>query len=82
MRLCASNRSLVLQETATEITIGIPPPSVSLAVTKQKGLNAVENRIDSGIVGGGEFRYAEIRKWIEQECALQDWTFQLKTGSP
>ncbi|MCK9379496.1 MAG: hypothetical protein M0P95_00360 [Sulfuritalea sp.] len=82
MRLYASTRSLVLQETATEITIGIPPPSFSFTATKQKGRKVMENRIDTGIGGGGELRYGEIRKWLEQECARQDWTFQLKIGSP
>lgn len=81
IRLDTPERHLTLKETATETAIGIPPPAFSFAITKQQGMTVTEDRIDSGIGGGGAMHYGEVREWIKQECSRTGWRFTLTVDS-
>lgn len=81
LRLNDAMRELGFQEISKETVIGMPPPVFSFSVTRQKGMEVTEDRVDTG-VGGGSLHYGEPRKSIEQECARAGWTFRLKIGSP
>lgn len=82
IRFDEATRCLVLQESTKEIVFGIPPPAFTFVATKQRGLEATEDRVDSGVGGGGALRYGEIRNWLKQQSALQGWTFKLTVGKP
>lgn len=81
LRLDATTRKLTLKEISTETSIGIPPPAFSVTFSKQQGLEVVQDRVDTGIGGGGVLHYGEPRKWIEQECARAGWAFRLAIGA-
>lgn len=69
---------LTLRETATEVSIGIPPLTFSVTTTSQKGARVTETRTDRGPGGGGTLTYGEPRQWIEQECSGAGWAFKLQ----
>lgn len=69
---------LTLRETATEVSIGIPPLTFSVTTTKQQGARVTETRTDIGPGGGGTLAYGDPRQWIEKECVGSGWTFKLQ----
>lgn len=77
LRLDTPVRELRMQETATETTIGVPPPFFSTTLSRQKGLEVEQDRVDTGTGGGGTLHYGEPRKWIAHECTQAGWTFKL-----
>ena len=76
IKLNAAERQCTLKETATEITLGIAPPSFIVTRTTQHGTRYTENRTDSGL-GGGQLNYGEGRKLIEGICQEEGWAFKL-----
>jgi len=76
IKLNAAERQCTLKETATEITLGIAPPSFIVTRTTQHGTRHTENRTDSGL-GGGQLNYGEGRELVEGICQKEGWTFKL-----
>ncbi len=76
IKLNAAERQCTLKETATEITLGIAPPSFIVTRTTQQGTRYTENRIDSGL-GGGQLNYGEGRELVEGICQKEGWAFKL-----
>lgn len=80
IRLDAASRELSLEETATEMAAGIPPPSFIRTGWKQQGMSYAEDRSDQGW-GGGSLHHGEARQLVEALCAREGWTFRLRTGT-
>jgi hypothetical protein len=70
-----ARRELVLEETATETTIGIPPPSLIRAQWKQQVTQYTEDRTDL-CWGGGKLHYGQARQLTEDLCQREGWTFK------
>ena len=68
-------QELVLNETAAEISIGIPPPSFIKTQWQQQNLEYRENRTDTGW-GGGNLHYGEGRQTIHDFCTHEGWTLR------
>ena len=68
-------QELVLNETAAEISIGIPPPSFIASQWQQKNLDYREDRTDSGW-GGGNLHYGEGCQTIRDFCTHEGWTLR------
>lgn len=73
-----ASKVLNLRETATEKTLGLPPPRLSIKRFKQRGLKVSEVRVDDSFPGGGTLEYGAPRKWIEQACSDAGWKFNLR----
>ena len=73
-----ANRTLVFREIAVEQSSGLPPPTLSVSTTTQRGMKVSENRRDVSLVGGGSMAYGQARQWAEQRCASEGWAFVLK----
>ena len=72
-----AKRELTVNETATEVCLGIAPPSFVVTRSKQNGLDYTENRTDTGW-GGGNLRYGEVQQEIQSFCASEGWTVQVR----
>ena len=70
------------QETAKETTVGIPPPTLSITKTGQRGLMVTEERSDRSLGGGGHLHFGEMRDWFSNECVRQGWKFETSIGPP
>ena len=75
IKLNAAERQCTLKETATEITLGIAPPSFIVTHSTQHGTRYTENRTDSGL-GGGQLNYGEGRELVEGICQKEGWAFK------
>lgn len=68
---------LTYRETATEVSVGLPPPTLTVTTYSQSGMNVNESRSDTSPGGGGKMKYGEARHWAESACADTGWTFKL-----
>ncbi len=82
MKFDATNKTLHFQEVAIEQSRGLPPPTLSVTVSTQRGMNLTENRSDVGLGGGGKMHYGSARQWLEQQSAHEGWSFKLEIGAP
>lgn len=82
MKFDLPTQTLHFEEIAIEQSRGMPPPTLSLTVSTQRGMNLTENRSDVGLGGGGKMHYGSARQWLEQECIREGWSFKLEIGSP
>ena len=74
-RFDEAGRTVFCRESATEVAIGLPPPTLSFSSYKQQGLDVDETRKDTSAGGGGEMHYGEVRRWVQAACANAGWTF-------
>ncbi|MCX7627366.1 MAG: hypothetical protein N2Z69_03005 [Methylophilaceae bacterium] len=70
---------LHFRQSASEITIGLPPPTLIFSSNRQHGLRLKENRIDRSLPeGGGEMHYGAAGEWLQALCDEVGW--KLKQG--
>jgi hypothetical protein len=67
-------------ETATESTIGIPPPSFGVTKYRQSGTRYTEERIEKGIGGHGAMSYGTVGESVMRLCQERGFRFVPWTG--
>jgi hypothetical protein len=72
------NTVLDYQELAWEVSVGLPPPTLSFSHWKQTGLKVDIDRTDLSLTGGGTLHYGQARKLLEQACRQHGWELQAR----
>ncbi|MFH2114528.1 MAG: hypothetical protein ABIJ86_08490, partial [Spirochaetota bacterium] len=69
-------RVVSYRETAKELIVGLPPPTLSFVAHRQRGVDVQEIRRDFGSYGGGEMRYGKARELVQSLCAEAGWSLE------
>ena len=76
----AASRAIRFRESAVESSWGIPPPTLTVETTSQRGTRVSESRTDRGPGGGGTLEYGSLRQAIEQAVRDNGWQFAFESG--
>jgi len=79
-RLDEADHALVFRESATESSWGIPPPSLKVETTSQRGTKVTESRTTKSVGGGGTLDYGALRAAIESAATEAGWRFTFEAG--
>lgn len=72
------NTVLDYQELAREVSVGLPPPTLSFSRWKQAGLKVDIDRTDLSLTGSGTLHYGQVRKLLEQACRQHGWELRAR----
>lgn len=73
-------REVRLRESTTESSWGIPPPSLTVETTSQRGARVTETTSVKTPVGGGAFDIGRFRGVVEAAAAEAGWRVRLEPG--
>jgi hypothetical protein len=68
------------REAVIETSWGIPPPTLSVETTVQRGTKLSGQRHDVSPGGGGTLDYSETRRAFEQCVTAAGWSFRFEPG--
>jgi hypothetical protein len=72
-------RTVRFREATAESSWGVPPPTVTVEQTVQRGTRASESRTDRG-AGGGHLDYGSLRDDVEAAVRSSGWQFVFEPG--
>lgn len=73
-RFDAAAKVLYYRQSALESVKGLPPPTFSFTVSRQRGLHLNETRNDRSLpAGGGEMHYGDVATWMQALCDAAGW---------
>jgi hypothetical protein len=76
-----ASRSVRFREAAVESSWGLPPPTLSVERTTQRGTRVSASRTDrSPGGGGGHLDYGGLRDALEQAVGANGWQFIVEVG--
>ena len=80
-RLDEPARLVRFREMTTETSWGIPPLTLTVEKTSQRGGRVSESRTDKSVGGGGgTLNYGQLRSALEQAARDVGWQFTLEAG--
>jgi hypothetical protein len=68
------------REVVKELSWGVPPPTMTVEKTSQRGTRVSESRTDRGVGGGGTLEYGRLREAIERSAGDAGWKFTFEVG--
>jgi hypothetical protein len=71
------SREVRFRERATEASWGVPPPTLEVQVTGQRGARVNQARTDTSVGGGGRLAYGQFREEVERAVQEAGWKFVL-----
>lgn len=74
-----ASRTVRFREAVKESSWGIPPPTLTVAKTTQRGTRVSESRTDRSVGGGGHLDYGGLREAFEQVAQAGGWQFTVET---
>lgn len=63
-------------EIAKEVSAGLPPPSFSVTMHRQRGLDVRETRRELSPFGGGTLEYGKVHEWLHTLCEGAGWALE------
>ena len=63
------------KDSAVERSWGLPPPTLSVRTTTQRGGRVDATRSDKGVGGGGRLDFGRLRELFEQAVSDAGWNF-------
>lgn len=75
-----ASHAVHFRESAVESSWGVPPPTLTVEKTSQRGTRVSESRTDRGVGGAGQLDYGSVRDAIEQAVRDGGWQFIVDVG--
>lgn len=75
-----ASRTVRFREAATESSWGLPPPTLTVERTTQRGTDVWKSRTDRSVGGGGHLDYGGLRDAVEQAVRGGGWQFTVDVG--
>lgn len=79
-QLDAVCRDVRFREASVESSWGMPPPTLTVETTSQRGTRVSETRTDKSVGGGGTLDYGRLRDAMEQAVGDAGWRFTVDAG--
>ncbi len=75
-------RAVRFREAAAESSWGVPPPTLTVEKTTQRGTHVSASRTDRSPGGGGRLDYGGLREKVEEAVRGGGWQFVFEPGLP
>ena len=75
-----ASRTVRFREAATESSRSIPPPTLTVEKTTQRGTHVSKSRTDRSVAGGGHLNYGALREAFEQVVQAGGRQFTVEVG--
>ena len=75
-------RTVRFRESSVDSSWGVPPPSLTVEKTTQRGTQVTESRTERAVGGGGRLDYGSLRTDIERTVREAGWQFVFESGRP
>jgi hypothetical protein len=79
-RLDETAHEVKFREMSSESSWGVPPPTLTVEKTSQRGAQVSQSRTDKSVGGGGSLEYGRLRAAIERAVQDAGWQFTLEAG--